>query len=617
MQRDAIVRWALRLIPSTSVQRWVWTAAVVIGLVPVHGLAVIIDPEATVLVAGLGAVVIGWAWGVTGGLVAGVGAWLILSGIGASHPFAAHDLLAPVAMGASVGLLGTVIKRLDTELDRRQEAEQRLRDTFARVPVGLYRTSWDGEILEVNPAFAEMVGYSVSEMRSMRAQDFYLDPSQRAAKLARLDADGERRGEVIALRHRDGSVVYGRFHTRLVRDANGTPQALEGAVRDVTELLTAEEELRRASDVFRSVFDNAPIGMALSDEEGRITAVNEAIAELLGRDPDELSGLPWIELTHSDDRHRNRALFEELRSGARNSYELEKRFLRPDGTAVWALVRSTVVRNPDGGFGFQLGQVVDITDRKQKAEALEKLVRAKDEFVASVSHELRTPLAVVMGLAEELRHRPGDLDEDEVEELIGLIAEQSSEVANLVEDLLVAARADIGKVSVMPETVDLAQVVGDLTDMVPGAERVETARVEDVAAVADPIRLRQILRNLLTNALRYGGANVEVEVGLREGMAVVEVRDDGPGIPEEDRDRVFQPYERAHEIQGVAGSVGLGLSISRTLARLMDGDLVYERRDGVSCFVLTLLAVEGIEDGRYHSGPVAAPGPTRPRRPVV
>ena len=107
-------------------------------------------------------------------------------------------------------------------------------------------------------------------------------------------------------------------------------------------------------------------------------------------------------------------------------------------------------------------------------------------------------------------------------------------------------------------------------------------------AVADPIRVKQIVRNLLVNASRYGGESVRVSVLEKRDVAVVEVADDGSGISSEAAIRIFEPYERADRTASAAGSIGLGLTVSRTLARLMDGDLEYQRRDGWSIFVLSL-----------------------------
>ena len=240
-----------------------------------------------------------------------------------------------------------------------------------------------------------------------------------------------------------------------------------------------------------------------------------------------------------------------------------------------------------------IGVANDITDRKVASERLEQLVRSKDEFVASVSHELRTPSTVVVGFAQELRSNLSGLSREDLHSFVELIAEQSMEVADLVEDLLVAARVDIDKVAVALEPLD----VRDQIDTVLSAWREERAgRVsvdcDNVKAFADPVRLRQILRNLLTNAQRYGGEQIDVSVSHVGEQVLIRVRDDGAGIPARDREKIFEPYHRAHRFEGQPASVGLGLTVSRQLARLMGGDLNYTYADGHSVFMLSLPGLE-------------------------
>lgn len=239
--------------------------------------------------------------------------------------------------------------------------------------------------------------------------------------------------------------------------------------------------------------------------------------------------------------------------------------------------------------------------RQSAHRQLEELIRSKDEFIASVSHELRTPLTAVVGLAHELRSDWERFGDGEGRELVSIIAEQSSDVANIVQDLLVAARADIGVLTVFPEAVDVtAEIERAISESDPAAGgRVAVDMNGGAKAWADPARLRQILRNLLTNAVRYGGEHVTVRARRQGPLLRLDVVDDGGGLPEEEREAIFDAYHRAHEHRGQPGSVGLGLTVSRKLARLMGGDLVYGYAGGESVFSLTLPA-----DDQVRSEPV-------------
>jgi signal transduction histidine kinase len=217
---------------------------------------------------------------------------------------------------------------------------------------------------------------------------------------------------------------------------------------------------------------------------------------------------------------------------------------------------------------------------------MDQLMRSKDEFIASVSHELRTPLTVVAGLSFELEQKWQTFSDSELGEFIALISSESREMADLIEDLLVAARADIGKVPVYLEDIDLRSCIDQVVDACALADRARIQTSGDgVLGCVDPVRYRQVIRNLITNAIRYGGPRIWVTVGAVEDEAVVSVSDDGAGIAAADREKVFAAYERAHQSQHVPGSVGLGLTVSRKLTELMGGSISY-RYEGGSNFEL-------------------------------
>lgn len=239
---------------------------------------------------------------------------------------------------------------------------------------------------------------------------------------------------------------------------------------------------------------------------------------------------------------------------------------------------------------------------------LEDLMASKDQFVAMVSHEVRNPLAVVMGFAEELKNNAFRFSADEVADLAGVMADQSLEISNIIEDILVAARSDKAALSIALEEADLREQADLVLRGFVGAEDIRDAIEVDsgsAVALADPARVRQIIRNLLSNAVRYGGEKISISVEARANRAVVEVRDNGKGIPEKYRDSVFEAYSQAERSHKVSGSVGLGLHVARTLARAMQGDLTYRYEDGMSVFELALPPSERSSVGSTRTQPAA------------
>ncbi|MDH5294963.1 MAG: HAMP domain-containing histidine kinase [Acidimicrobiia bacterium] len=234
------------------------------------------------------------------------------------------------------------------------------------------------------------------------------------------------------------------------------------------------------------------------------------------------------------------------------------------------------VRDIDSVLTTVAGMLIGSWERADALTQLEEHIRSKDRLVASVSHELRTPLTGILGFSETILELSPDLP-GEIGEFMALIQDQSRDMSDIIEDLLAAARADIGTLSVQPESMDLAEQVHSVlaTSRIQalGANKTLGVEVAAMQVVADPLRCRQVIRNLLTNALRYGGENVLLVTGGDESKVWVDVSDDGPGLSGTERSRLFEPYFRARQTPTQPGSVGLGLAVSRQLARLMGGEV--------------------------------------------
>ncbi len=482
-----------------------------------------------------------------------------------------------------------------TEATAAEEAlrtsEQRYRNLFERIPVAMYRSTPDGEVLDANPALVELMGFEAREsLLNLASYEMYVDPSDRLGWKTAINRDGTVVGFEAQLRRKDATVFWGQDTARIVRDSDGDTLYYEGAIIDVSAQKAAEQARNRLTRIIEAT----PDIVVVLDPSGWVTYANSAARRHFSIE--ESMEPPYLHVSQALDRATMRLLIEDiiptLKEGEAWTGEFD--LVAPDGSGLPVSAVGLAHFADDGSFARFSAVLRDVSEQVEATRQLQDLVQTKDEFVASVSHELRTPLTAVVGLAQELRDNWQMFDEDELEDLIRLIADQATEVSAIVQDLLVAARADIGTITISPTVISVADEIGAALKTIP-PELADRMRfdVTSVNAWADAGRFRQIIRNLVSNALRYGGPNVRIHAHNGGGRAVINVTDDGAGIALEDRQRIFDPYYRAHDTPSQPASVGLGLSVSRQLAVLMNGDLTYDYSDGLSTFSVRLPAGQG------------------------
>lgn len=250
------------------------------------------------------------------------------------------------------------------------------------------------------------------------------------------------------------------------------------------------------------------------------------------------------------------------------------------------------------GGVFAVGAVVAVMIRVRTW--LGKLDATRSQTMGTVSHELRNSLTGVLGFTELAADAT---DASEARELLLAAHRQTVDANEIVEDLLTTSRAEASALRVMTELVDLNEEAATVARRFHGAERdVRLHLAEDLPlAVADALRVRQAVRNLVSNAIRYGGPDVAIVTGVNEGRVELVVRDNGEGVPVEEEGSIFLPYRRSTRGRTNADSVGLGLWICRHLAQAMGGDLRYRRRASFTEFVLTLPVAEPTPDAVMES----------------
>ena len=395
--------------------------------------------------------------------------------------------------------------------------------------------------------------------------------------------------------------VIAMFARRPQTDA--TMQAMESLATTLALGIVrhrAEAALRESEERFRRVFEEGPLGMAIKNPDGRLVQVNGALAEMTGYSSAELVGRRLSELADADGRAAHEAALARLLETEIPSLTMEERWSRKDGQAVWVRLTASALRGPAGRPRLGLAMVEDVSEQKRfeialrqakdRAEAAEGI---KSEFLHIASHELRTPLNALALHVETLRHRLAR-QRPVGPELADRLMHQVRRLSYLVGDLLDSSRLDRGEFAIRSSTLDLTGLVRSTVDDFRGqaTDREVSLTLPDapITIDADPTRIEQVLANLLDNAFKYSPAGTSVEVRLVAGPSQVTlaVTDHGPGIPEEEKARLFTRFYRA----GTAAAryqpgLGLGLYICRVIAESHGGSLRLESGP-LTTFVLTL-----------------------------
>lgn len=336
---------------------------------------------------------------------------------------------------------------------------------------------------------------------------------------------------------------------------------------------------------FMALFEASPIGMALHSIDRKCLATNPAYDRMFGYTGEGFS------LEHFVGKSRpavSKALFSAFDEAARPGAKpvtFDAEFVSATGNQVSAVVTLTHLPESGSSAAQIVAQVVDVTELVDTRRRLEAVQESKSEWLATVSSE--SPLSALMGLGEILRGPDEEISQTERAGLIETIVESGFEVPNMVEDLLTAARQEAGRLEVVAVPVRFQAQVRQALELIDGHAEVRILG-DAPPALADPGRVRQILRNLLSNAFSHGGDDVRVELDSIEGFSRVTVRDNGSGVPHNRSDRVFDAVKRVESGDSGWEGSGIGLSISRQLARRMGGDLVYRRGEEWTYFQLTL-----------------------------
>jgi PAS domain S-box-containing protein len=371
-----------------------------------------------------------------------------------------------------------------------------------------------------------------------------------------------------------------------------------------TVALTASEER------FREAFESAGIGMAIVALDGRWLRVNTTLCEIVGYASSELLQKTFQDITHPEDLDADLALLRELIDGRRRVYQMEKRYFHRDGHVVWIRLTVSLARDAAGAPLHVIAQIEDIMERKQleknlalaRDQALEAS-RLKSEFLATMSHEIRTPMNGVIGMTALLRDTSLTVTQTEY---VRTIESSGNSLLTILNEILDYSKIEAGRIELEVAPFDLRECVNDALELFAANARGKnihldatiSARVPDWVA-GDATRLRQILVNLLGNAIKFtdaGEVKLSLDVEPTDSAAsherlIFAVSDTGIGISPEGMDRLFKSFSQVDaSMTRRFGGTGLGLAISKRLTELMGGTMWVESQPGSgSIFSFTVL----------------------------
>ena len=497
------------------------------------------------------------------------------------------------------------------------EKDARFRDLVEQLPAIVYLREPSPDPLR--PGRIAYVSSQVERVLGVAPGDWtgdpgawweHLHPDDRAAvrsAFMRAETTDARTSIEYRMRGKGGVQVSFRDEAVLVRSPDGT-RAWQGIMLDITAQKEAEAALVEAESRYRALIEQSPMISYLDavDDTGTIYISPQA-TDILGYAPEEFYADPglWTRMVYADDV----VLLDD------DPLDAEYRIVAKDGRIVWVHDLARLIVDEAGVPRYWQGVLIDLTARREadaltadlareraEAERLRSEDEMKTTFLQAVSHDLRTPLAAILGLAVTLDRHQATLGETDIHDLTERIATNARRLDRIVADFLDLERLQRGAAVPDLRALDLGRLVREwvaTTDLV--AERRLSLDVTPVIVLADPAMVERIIENLLGNSLKHTPKDAGIWVRVTPGVgggALLTVEDDGPGVPPEERDRIFEPFRQGS--RAGAGS-GVGLALVARFAALHGGRAwVSERPGGGASFKVTL-EYEPPEDQRTAS----------------
>ena len=522
-----------------------------------------------------------------------------------------------------------------TERCRAEQAVRESEERFRQFAEHITDVFWvaeprGGKVLYVSPAYEAVWGRtrrSLYEAPRSFLEGIHRDDRERVRAALDCLARGRGFAEEYRVLRPDGTErwVWGRGFP--VRDEADRVVRVAGITQDITDRKHADAALRKSEQRFARFMQYLP-GLAwIKDAQGRYVFANDAAARAFGLPPDQLHGRTDGEVfppdTAASFREHDRRAME-----AGTGIEFVETLEHPDGTVHHSLVNKFPIPGPDGGDVLVGGMAIDITDRLKMEGALKDADRRKDEFLATLAHELRNPLAPIACALQLIKMQGGG---PELEEDRAMAERQVQYMSRLIDDLMDVSRISRGMVVLRKEAVDLGPIVVRSVEaarpsMVERShELIVSIPDEPLLVEGDPMRLEQVLANLLSNAARYTdpGGRVCLTLSREEDQAMVRVEDTGIGIDPSVLPEIFGLFVQGERrLDRSRGGLGIGLSLVKSLVE-MHGGSVTAHSEGPgrgSAFVVRLPALDAVRDGGAwlpRSDDRSRPGDGMPGRRIL
>jgi PAS domain S-box-containing protein len=528
--------------------------------------------------------------------------------------------------------------------EARQATEERFRRLAATIPSLIWTATADGIVTYANERWYDYTGTAPGD-DTTDWPERVLHPDDRARRQAEWDralATGTTYEIEVRNRRRDGAYRWFLSRAVPIRNAGGQIVAWFGVSTDIDDQKRAEQERARlfqaeraaraeaeaAQQRYQQLVDGLDAIVWEADaRRSRFTFMSRRAEQILGYPVERWLGQPdfWVGVVHPDDRDWAVTLTHAHTAECRD-HDFEYRAVTATGRELWLRDLVYVVRGADGKAERLRGIMVDVTERRHAEQALKDADRRKDEFLATLAHELRNPLAPLRNGLEILRLGGGARDPERVYEIMD---RQVQHMVRLVDDLLELSRITRGMIELRKERLDVATAVQDAVDTnrslieAAGHQLTVSLPSEPLPIDADPVRLAQVIGNLLNNAAKYTdrGGHIWLSAERRGAHVVVRVRDDGIGIAPDMLPHIFEMFIQGHRSRRPAqGGLGIGLSLVETLVK-MHGGTVSARSDGLgrgSEFTVRLpLAVSAARGEATEHDSVVAPAAGAKRRVLV